>query len=962
MLWRVMNVVVAAVLVLSVSVVPTAGTATPMSALSSEHPVVWLPKLATALGRNADQLQALTAQPITLLNGKTLQLYKALDLKTHEIVGATFDGDRVVDQQAEQAAAGREWRLQHGALTPQLLQRLAELKPDERLDISIWLKADIQPLPRPGDTAADNAASRETATSSIGLAAEALRIDRTEKVPASPVSIDQLPPDVRARLSGGAGSNQAAAGQVKPSDAPRPDTVPDRSAELLQVEVYKQANDAALKAQLVPVQTHFATVLQEHGLTVAYASEIAPTAVINGVTREQVEALAFLPEIDAIYAVPTHAGPLLANARPTQNMVRVNSVGYNGSGVNVAVTEGERGYAANPYLSWSSFYNSGASYANHPTAVGGIIKSTAPGFNGLANGVNLHGANGSYSTWSTMTAAMDWGTTNATVLNNSWYWDDPNSAVFWEADRRQDYYMRYNYDFVAVAAGNFGNGCGTNFSSYVVSPAKGFNVMSVGNYEDGNTLGWSGDNMDTCSSFGNPGADTAGQIHDKPEVSAVGATISSTLPSSSALITQSIGGVGSGTSYASPMVAALAADLIEAQPTLADEPERIKAIIMASALHNIEGDQRLSDVDGVGAIDGAAALAIAERGESSDQHIDSSTTFPIYKYQFAYKGERVRFVIVWLSNPNGTYTSDPLPADLDLTAFRADGTTVVGTSSSVYNGFEIVDFVAPATEIYQFRISKFTYTGSNTWLGTAAWRGTYRISPDTGYGDPKATPLGTHLAVYPTDWSPTNYWRAFGIRPVGSDHDLELYSRSQFDDPGQRTLLEGSYSISGTVDFIVVDGNHWPSANQEQYLVSNWAGDGGYRISWSNQGTALIPGLYGPYTMGSSEVVNVFDVWFYANQPLGISVIPGGGNGADLGVELFRSDSGSSGTWHQNRGEAIRTGDASTSPGATERVTYWNQGNPNDYLGLVVYSKSNATAQYYIQVADLRVYLPLIRR
>jgi hypothetical protein len=954
------NLLVAVVLVLSVGVVSTTGSLAQPSAARPAQPEAWLPQLAAALGRDVDQLQALTAQPIALLNGRTLQRYKALDLATNEIVGATFDGDRVVDEQAEQATAAREWRVQHGALTPQLLQRLVELKPDEKLDISIWLKADIQPLPRPSDTPVSDEVNRETAASTIGLAVEKPQADRAQKVPASPISIEQLPPDVRARLSGAAGSRQAPVEQAKPADAPRPDIVPDRSAELQQVEAYKQANDAALKAQLVPVQAHFANVMQDRGLTVAYASEVAPTAVINGVTREQVAALAFLPEIDAIYAVPQYAGPLLANARPTQNMVRVNDVGYNGTGVNVAVTEGERAFFANPYLSLVSAYDGNQPYAAHPTAVSGIIKSTAPGFAGLANGVDLYSANGSYSSWVTMTAAMDWGVTNATVLNNSWYWDNSNSAVFWEADRRQDYYMRYNYDFVAVAAGNFGNGCGSNFSSYVVSPAKGFNVMSVGNYEDDNTLGWTGDNMDTCSSFGNPGGDTAGLTHDKPEVSAVGASISSTLISTSALITESIGGVGSGTSYASPMVAALAADLIEAQPGYGDEPERIKAIIMASALHNIEGHQRLSDVDGVGAIDGAAALTIAERNESSDEGIDSSTIFPIYKSQFAYKGERVRFVIVWLSDPNAAYTTDPLPADLDLTAFRADGTTVLGTSSSSYNGFEIVDFIAPASETYQFRISKFSYTGGNTWLSTATWRGAYRISPDTGYGDPKATPLGTQLAVYPTDWSPTNYWRAFGVRPVGSDHDVALYSRSQFDDPAQRTLLEGSYNVSGTVDFVVVDGNHWPSADQEQYLVSRWTGDGGYRLSWSNQGTTLEPGLYGPYTMNSSEVVNVFDVWFYANQPLGIAVIPGESNSADLGVKLFRSVSGTATTWHQSRGEAIRTGDDSTTPDTTERVSYWNQGNPNDYLGLVVYSKSNAAAQYYVQITDLRVYLPLL--
>ncbi|HTP10814.1 MAG TPA: S8 family serine peptidase, partial [Anaerolineae bacterium] len=879
MLWRVVNIIVAVALVLSVIVIPAAGSSTQTSEFGRAQLETWLPKLAAALGRDADQLQGLTAQPLTLLNGKTLQLYKALDLNTHEIVGATFDGDRVVDEQAEREAAGKEWRAQHGAVTPQLLQQLAQLKPGEKLDISIWLKADIQSLPRPSDTAVNSEAGRETAAMPIGLATKAPQTDRTEKIPASPISIDQLPPDVRARLSGVSQNNQPAApDQSKLADATRPNTVPDRSTELARTEAYKQQNDAAIKAQVAPVRAHFLDLMRARGLAVAYASEIVPTAVINGVTREQIEALAFLPEIDAIYAVPKQAGPSLANARPTQNMALVNDAGYKGSGVNVSVTEGERGYAANPYLTWSNFYNGSAPYADHPTAVGGMIKSTAPGFYGLANGVNLYSANGSYTTWATMAAAMDWGMTNATVLNNSWYWDTPNNPLFWEADRRQDYYMRYNYDFVSVATGNFGNGCGSNFTSYVPSPAKGFNVMSVGNYEDNNTLGWPDDAMDTCSSFGDPAGDTSGQTHRKPEVSAVGSTISSTLPSSSALITQSIGGVGSGTSYASPMVVSLAADIIQAQPGFADEPERIKAIIMASALHNIEGAAKFSDIDGAGGIDGTAALTIVERGENSDQGIDSSTTFPITKYQFAYKGERVRFVIVWLSDPAGDYTSDALPADLDLTAFRADGTTVMDSSASVYNGFEIVDFVAPASETYQFRISKFSYTGSNTWLGTAAWRGTYRISPDTGYSDPKATPLGTHLSVYPTDWSPANYWRAFGIRPVGSDHDLELYSRSQFDDPSQRTLLEGSYNVSGTVDLITVDGNHWPSANEEQYLVTNFDGDGGYRLNWSDQGITLFPGLYGPFTMGSSEVVKVFDVWFYAGQPLGISVIPGGSN------------------------------------------------------------------------------------
>lgn len=920
-------------------------------------------KIARATGREQDQLELLVDEPVVLLNGKRLEKFKALDLMTGEIVGATFYEDRQVDEQAERLAAGNEWRALHGAQTPQLMHHLTELAPDDVLDISVWLKADIQPLPRPDELVVFSEAGRGTSSSEDAPTTGLALTDQQEKIPALPIPLDQVPDEILDKLHAAtSGDLKITPEDAKPADVQPAISVPDRTNELDAAEAFKQQNDVFIKAQITPVRAHFLDLMKARGINVAYASDTVPSAVILGITREQVESLAFLTEIDAIYAVPKDAGPSISNARPTQNMTFVNNAGYTGTGVKVAVTEGERGFAANPYLEWSGYYNSGAEYKAHPTAVGGIIKSTASGYLGLANGVQLYSANGSYSDWATMTAAMDWGKETATVLNNSWYWDYANSPVFWEADRRQDYYMRYNYDFVVVAAGNFGNGCGGNFTSYVVSPAKGYNVMSVGNHEDNDNLGWTGDTMNTCSSFGNPGADSASTTHEKPEVSAVGSTIKSTLISTSTNVSQAIGNVGSGTSYAAPMVAALAANIIQAEPTFSYQPERLKSIIMATALHNIEGNARLSDVDGTGGIVGSAALATVERGNSADLNITSSTEFPLWYTQYVYKGERVRFVINWLSNPNATYTTDVLPVDLDLTAYRNDGTTVVAYSTSASNSFEIVDFIAPASETYRFRVSKFgTYTGSGTWLGLAWWRGTYRISPDTAYSDPKATPLGTHLTVYPTDWTPTNYWRAMGIRSNSSDHDLGLASRTIFDDPGLRTSLSGSTSTS-PVDFIVVDGNHWPKENQEQYIVNRFSGDGGYYVNWSNQGKLLLPGFYGPFTMGSSTVLKVYDILFLAYQPLKISVIPGGSNAADLGVRLFKSDPGTSSTWYRSKSQAVRIADASTLTGATERLTYFHTGNTYDYLGLVVYSNSNASAQYYILVEDLRVFVPFVRR
>ncbi|HZU86936.1 MAG TPA: S8 family serine peptidase, partial [Anaerolineaceae bacterium] len=647
--------------------------------------------------------------------------------------------------------------------------------------------------------------------------------------------------------------------------------------------------------------------------------------------------------------------PALDNARPAQNATEVNSAGYNGLGVTVAVLEGERAFFANPALVLNAAYDGLQPYTNHPTAVCGFIKSTAAGFEGLANGATVDSANGSYSNWGTMTAAMDWATTNDTVINNSWYWDSGNSAVFWEADRRLDYYVRHNYDFVSVAAGNFGNGCGTNFSTYVVSPAKGYNVLSVGNYEDQDNINWSDDAMDYCSSFGNPGSDSATPTRDKPEVSAIGATMDSTLPSAVAPLT---GPVGSGTSYSSPMVAALAADLIQAQPTLADKPESLRAIIMATALHNVEGGAVNSDKDGTGGVDFTAALATAEREQFTSQYVESTTTYPLTFYLTAHQGERVRYVATWLSNPNAAYTTDVLPADLELYAYRADGSTYITSSTSSVNNYEIVEFIAPATETYVFKVFKFSFSGSLTWLGTAGWRGEYRISPLIYYSDPVASPLGTHLAIYPADWTHSNYWRVLGLRSVNSDHDLRLNSASLFDDPSSRSYLAGS-SSGASIDMVVVDGNHRSSALSEHYLVSKFSGPGGYDVDWSNNNGVLLSGTSGPFTRGSALPADIHDL--YLDPGLWrILIVPNGlSNTSNLSAYLFASSSIDTYSWTQGAYSAAAHSDVSTSTLTTEGFFY--NAPAADYYGLVISGVSAGSSSYYVKVERV-VFLPAVMR
>jgi hypothetical protein len=488
----------------------------------------------------------------------------------------------------------------------------------------------------------------------------------------------------------------------------------------------------------------------------------------------------------------------------------------------------------------------------------------------------------------------------------------------------------------------------------VVTPGKGYNVLTVGDYDDYNNVGWTGDAMSPQSSYGDPG-------HAKPEVAAIGSDIVSTRPGGTS------GPVGSGTSYASPMVAALAADLIGANASLTSRPAVLRSILMAAALHNIEGDARLSERDGVGGVVATAALAILERGHWAEQPINSATGSQLDYTLYADQGERVRFVINWLSNPDAGYADDPLPADLDLVALRQNGAPVA-SSVDYDNNFEIVDFVAPGSETYTLRVTRYgSWSGGGTLLGAAWWRGTYRLAPGTGYNDPAAPPLGRHLSAHPLDWPPVDAWRAVGIRPSGSDHDLQLFSASWFGDPAARRELARSLSAGGAVDLIAVDGNHRPAGQAEYYVVDRFSGSGGYAASWSKGGTALgAAGLYGPFTMGPDEVVKAFDLLLSAGQAQQVSIVPTSG-GNDLAAALFRSDAGASTTWTQGRSAAVAIADAYGTGTGVERLNYTYNAGAFDFLGLVVYSKLRAPASFYVSLqmsANLppSMYLPIIMK
>jgi hypothetical protein len=164
-------------------------------------------------------------------------------------------------------------------------------------------------------------------------------------------------------------------------------------------------------------------------------------------------------------------------------------------------------------------------------------------------------------------------------------------------------------------------------------------------------------------------------------------------------------GASNGTSYAAPHVAAGMALLRSRKPSLLYFGAEMRAIILASARHNIEGNSRLSDRDGAGAIMLAAADTLVANNQSEYIFVEGATAsnFPISRTFTATSGQKVRVAISWDHKmPLGNTMTQPT-TDLDLQV--RCGNSVIATSASRDNNYEIVEFTAATcTSGYTARI------------------------------------------------------------------------------------------------------------------------------------------------------------------------------------------------------------------------------------------------------------------
>jgi subtilisin family serine protease len=468
----------------------------------------------------------------------------------------------------------------------------------------------------------------------------------------------------------------------------------------------------AVQAAMAPLRAAAVAKLRRSGQTIVYVSDYAGLIVASGSGTAILDAAA-AREVEKVYLARFSQPRSFVSAAVIQAPI-LHARGLTGRGARVGVVDlGRIGRHPNlppgrrlpcrPEAESASF--------DHKTEAAGIIQSTSPGNRGIAPGAMIIDATAADYSDAEVMAATDCAIRQRAVAINMSFGADTDgrfTALALYVDR-----VVYNTGVTVVVA--VSNDCATRMGS----PEIAFNDISVGAFSDRGTLRL-GDDRQACdpvivpnfSAFRNPPSKNSDR--EQPDLVAPGHLIATT-----------VAGGGfvplSGTSFAAPHVTAGVALLQDrAGFPLTHQAERVRAILMASARHNIEGPGRLSDRDGAGAVSLAAADTVLRSGQSWQVvKPGGKAGFPYAQTFTATEGQAVRVALTWAHKPG--FPNNTVSTDLNLRILDPSG-AMVAASASRDNNFEIVAFTAPATATYRIRVDNRRPSTGAEHLGLAVSR------------------------------------------------------------------------------------------------------------------------------------------------------------------------------------------------------------------------------------------------
>ncbi len=357
---------------------------------------------------------------------------------------------------------------------------------------------------------------------------------------------------------------------------------------------------------------------------------------------------------------------------------------------------------------------SGVCQGWHPTTVAGMI-GMLPDFSQVAGApiVDLVFANGSGS----HAQMLDWQVDqDVTVTNESWVggYTNPNA---------QDYYSRTYGMSITRAAGNYGVNSGA-------SCAAG-NLICVAGYDpNGTPDAWADDTFYNATSSLNmadcPGPSPGyGCDREVPDITGHGQNCTSSTNDDGD--SDGLESGLAGTSFAAPAIAGTVALMQDRQPMFEYWPEGVRAVLMASANHDVltptagktYSDYRAPDErDGAGVPNAERILSILDGGRWSVASLmpvdfDNSDKKVMGTVVVDTPGTRIRAVAAWSTCPTGTSRGTTgISADFDLHILDPGGHNVMNAAS--YDGpHEIGEIVATQTGTYTLELQHFTWNACN---------------------------------------------------------------------------------------------------------------------------------------------------------------------------------------------------------------------------------------------------------
>lgn len=607
-------------------------------------------------------------QRVTIINVQQNDL-RVFKLYVDLLTGEVFENRQELWEQEEQA-----YQAQYGKLEIMLYERLQNLNNEDELPVAIWVVAE------PGKTLSDL-----QATIYADLVAEYPEAQTAIEAYGKPMAVE----------------DSALAKEIN-------DEYLSRVAQLMEERVQPLAaevEEGGFEITLIPGMPSFTAVLPKW-----YILELSSH-----------------PKAYRIYLIEGDDQPALDSAIPNSFAPQVWQSGVTGSDITIAILEEGNVDRNNSYLHHAPFSLLGTDVTEHATWVASIASSFHTPLTGMSPGSTVLSAGNASDDEEGALFALTWAINenDVYIANRSSGFNDSDNALHW-IDHAFDYWARLENAFVVQASGNTGNSKGN-----LISPGKGWNVLTVGAYNDQNNTQWADDTMRSTSAYVNPCSFlSCGGDREKPEVVAVGGSVT-------ALGLNEIPVTQGGTSGAAPQVSGLGALLVDRNSLLQYWPEAMRAIIMASANHNIEGPTIIpwgysGDLkDGAGAINGLYADEIAQNFMTPLETCYSSCWWPVSlsltyftsleRYFHATPGQLVRVAISWWSaadGPAGNYGYDDLLTDLNLSIFAPDG-SLIGYSLSSDNSYEMVEFVVNQTGTYRLVVTKFDSFEASNFLGIA---------------------------------------------------------------------------------------------------------------------------------------------------------------------------------------------------------------------------------------------------